>query len=148
MAELEVTNVMLNTALGVAIAGRITVKEELNYCKSDSYKKHVIDDYKSSSKYNAELGRDACSFLNKSCVNIICQLHPYFEDKFVLLRAFEANFDNESCKQGLDFVPFTAEEMDALWERDEQRGRSICNPPPPSNPTFWDVLDGSSASLS
>lgn len=105
----------------------------------------MIDNYKSSVEYNAELGREADSFLDKGCIHVICQLHPYFEGKSILLRAFEANFDNEACKQGADFVPFTTEEMDALRERDEQRGRAAWNPPPPSNPTFWDLLDGSHA---
>lgn len=139
VVELEATNVTLNTTRDEAIAGRIAVQEELTYCKSENYKKNIIDDFKSSVEYNAEMGREANSYLDKGCVHIIRQLHHHFEDKSILLKAFEANFDNEACKRGADFVPFTVEEMDALRERDEQRGRVVWNPPPPSNPNFWDL---------
>lgn len=143
LAKLEAADVSLNIAHDEAIASRIVTQEELNLCKSDRYKKNIVDDFKSSAEYNEVIGREAGSFLDKGCVHIIRQLHPYFEDKSIILRDFEANFDNEACRQGANFVPFTAEEMDALRERDEQRGRVVWNPPPLSNPTFWDLLDGS-----
>lgn len=61
------------------------------------------------------------------------------------MRDFSSNFDNEAFRKGSDFVPFTSEEMDALRERDEKRGRPFWNPPTPCNPTFWDMLSGSSS---
>lgn len=117
--KLEATNVTLNTARYEAIAGSIDVQEELTYCKLENYKKNIIDDFKSSAKYNAEMGREVGSYLDKGCVHIIRQLHPHFKDKSILLKAFETNFDNEACRWGADFVPFTAKEMDALRERHE-----------------------------
>lgn len=80
--------------------------------------------------------------MDKGCVLILRQLYLYFEDKSILLQAFHVNFDNEVYRQGADFVPFTIEEVDALPERDEQRGRPSWNPPTPTTPTFWDMLGG------
>lgn len=120
MVDLEATNVTLYIAHDEAIAGRIAVQEELAYCKSNNCKQHVIDDYKISTKYNAELGREVGSFLDKGYIHIIRQLQPYFEDKSILLMASEANINNEACRQGANFVPCTAQEMDALREKEEQ----------------------------
>lgn len=53
------------------------------------------DNFKSSAKYNAEMGREVGSYLDNGCIHIICQLHPYFEDKSILLKEFETSFDNE-----------------------------------------------------
>lgn len=105
LVELEASNINLNTARDEAIVGRITFQVELNFCKSDRYKKNIINDFKSSIEYGAEIGREAGSFLDKGCAHIICQLYHYFEDKSILLRAFEANFDNEACRRGTDFFP-------------------------------------------
>lgn len=125
IVEFNVANVSLNTTQNEAIASRISKQEELNFYKSDGYKKNILDEFKSSAKYNEKIGREAGSFLDKGCVYIIRQLHPYFEDKVILLRAFEANFDNKVCRQGTDFVPFIAEEIDALWKREEKRGMHV-----------------------
>lgn len=143
--ELEATNFALNTARDEAIAGCISTQEELNFCRSDTFKKNIIDDFKSLTTYHEEIDREARSFLDKGYVHIIRLLHPHFKDKSVLLRAFSTNFNNEACRKGADFVPFTAKEMDALRERGEKRGRPFWNPPTPCKPTFWDMLKGPSS---
>lgn len=134
VVELEIANKSLKTARNEAIACRIVVQEELAYCKSENYKENIINDYKSFAEYNEKIGREAGSYLDKGCVHIICQLHHHCEDKSILLRAFEANFDNEVCRRGADFVPYTTEEMDALREKDQRRGRVEWTLPPPSHP--------------
>lgn len=145
IAKLEAANVDLNIARDEAISSRISAQEELKYCKSDRFKKNIIDDdFKSSAGYNKEIGREAGSFLDKDCIHIIRQFHSYFEDKSILLRVFQAIFDNEVCRRGVNLVPFTAEEMDALRERNEKRGKHSWNPLGPTTPTFWELLDGSS----
>lgn len=78
MVELEAANVSLNTARYEAIAGRIAVQKELTYCNSDNYKKNIIDNFKNSTEYGSEIGREAGSYLDKGCVHIIRQLHHYF----------------------------------------------------------------------
>lgn len=118
ITELQSANVELNTTRDEAIASRIYTQEDLKYCKSDKFKKNIINDFKSSAVCHEEIGREVGSFLDKGCVHIIRQLHPYFEDKFVLLWAFQSNFDNVICRQGADFFPFTVEETDSLQERD------------------------------
>lgn len=50
ITELEAANVDLNTARDEAIASQISTKEELKYCKSDRFKKNIIDDFKSSAE--------------------------------------------------------------------------------------------------
>lgn len=45
LVELEAANINLNTARDEAIAGRIIVQEELNFCKSDRYKRNIVDDF-------------------------------------------------------------------------------------------------------
>lgn len=144
VSELEASNVSLNTTRDEAIVKQISVQEELAYCKSDNYKKNILDDFKSSVEYGVEISREAGSYLDKGCVHIIRQLHHHFEDKSVMLKAFEANFDSEACRRDTKFVPYTAEEMEALRDRDERRGRAEWTPLPISHPTFWELIDGSS----
>lgn len=55
-------------------------------------------------------------------------------DKSILLKAFEANFDNEACRQG-------TEDIEALRERDESKDLQLWVPPPINHPTFWELLD-------
>lgn len=141
VVELEVENSTLNTTRDEAVTGQISVQEELSFFKSDTFKKNIIDDFKSCTEFHEKIGREVGSFLDKGYAHIIRQLHPYFEDKSILLRAFFANFD--ACRRGTDIVPFTSEEMEVLRERDEKRGRPFWNPPTPSNPTFLEILDGS-----
>lgn len=62
-------------------------------------------------------------------------------DKSILLKAFEANFDNEACRQGTDFIPYTTEDIEALRERDESKDLQLWVPPPVNHPTFWELLD-------
>lgn len=52
LAELEVANVTLNTTQEEAITSRIATQEELNFCKSDRYKKNIVDDFKSLVEFN------------------------------------------------------------------------------------------------
>lgn len=143
IVELQAANVELNAARDQAIATLISTQEELKYSMSDNFKKNIIDDFKSSAAYHEEIGHEAGSFLDKGCAHIIRQLHPYFEDKSVLLQVLQSNFDNQVYRHGADFIPFTTEELDALQERDEKRGKPFWNPPNPSTPTFWEMLDGS-----
>lgn len=113
-AELEVENSALNTTREEAVVGQISTQEELNFCKLDAFKKNIIDDFKSSTEYHEEIDCEARSFFDKGCIHIILQLHQYFKDEFILLRTYSSNFDNDVCRRGADFVPFTSEEMDAL----------------------------------
>lgn len=55
-------------------------------------------------------------------MHIIHQLHHHFEDKSVLPKSFEANFDNKACRRGADFVTYTVKEMETLKGKDEKRG--------------------------
>lgn len=123
--ELRVANNDLNLARDEVVASRISMQEELEYCQSEDFKKKIM---KISPTYHEDIGREASSFLDKGCIHIIRQLHPYFEDKSILLQAFKSNFDNEFCRQG------------ALRERDGKRGRTFWKPPQPSSPTFWDMF--------
>lgn len=60
--ELQATNVDLNTARDEAIATHLSVQDELKYYKSETFKKHIIDYFKSSSDYHEEISREAVSF--------------------------------------------------------------------------------------
>lgn len=97
IAELEERNIQLNTTRDEVVAEKLSTQEELNYSKSDSFRKHVIDDFKSGADYMNEVGKEATTFLDKGCVHIIQQLHHHFQDKSILLQAFEADFDDEIC---------------------------------------------------
>lgn len=120
--EFEASNVGLSIAQVEVITQQIFVQEELAYCKSENFKKNRIDNYKSSEEYESENSREASSYLDKGCVHIIHQLHHHFEDKSILLKAFEANFDNMACRRGANFVTYTIKEMEDLKGKDEKRG--------------------------
>lgn len=75
IAELRAVNVELNTTCDEAIVSWISTQEELKYCKSDRFKKNIIDDFKSSTAYHEEISREPWSFLDKGCIHIIRQLH-------------------------------------------------------------------------
>lgn len=113
----------MNTTRDEAVAQSLSTQEELAYCKSDNFKKNIINDFKSSSKYGSEMSKEASSYLDKGCFHIIHQLHHHFMDKSILLKAFEANFDNEACRQGTDFIPYMTEDIEAL--REEMRAKTF-----------------------
>lgn len=102
----------------------------------------MIDNFKGSEDFGKELRKEVITFLEKGCIHIIRQLHPYFEDKSVLLQAFKANFDNEACHKGADFVPYTTEELDALHDNDLKDNLPEWIPPPVSHPSFSELLEG------
>lgn len=112
----------MSIAQDEVITQQISVQEELAYCKSGNFKKNRIENYKSSEEYESENSREASSYLDKGCVHIIHQLHHHFEDKSVLPKAFEANFDSKACRRGADFVTYTVKEMETLKGKDEKRG--------------------------
>lgn len=102
--ELEESNTNLNTKRDEVVVQSLSTQEELAYYKSDNFKKNIIDYLKSSYEYILKMINDASSYLDKGCVQIICQLHHHFVDMSILLKAFEANFDNETCRRGTNFV--------------------------------------------
>lgn len=67
---------------------RLSAQKELDYYKSKNFKKHIIDDFKSSGEFVSAMGKEAISFIDKVCVHIIRQLHHHFQDKSVLLQAY------------------------------------------------------------
>lgn len=48
MAELRAENAQLNKAWDEAVESKISVQEELKYCKSARFRKNIIDNFKSS----------------------------------------------------------------------------------------------------
>lgn len=78
--ELEESNIRLNTARDKVIAQTISTLEELTYCKSDNFKKNIIDEFKSSGEYDSDMRKEASSYLDKGCVHIIRQHHHHFQD--------------------------------------------------------------------
>lgn len=90
-----------------AVDKKLSAQEELKYCKSDNFRKHVIEDFKSDGKFVKKVGNEAATFLDKGCVHIIRKLHHHFQDKSILLQALEANFDDEIYWGETDFVPYT-----------------------------------------
>lgn len=63
--QLEAANSALNTAQDKAIASRISTQEELSFCKSNGFKKNIINDFKSSIELSKKIGCEAGSFLDK-----------------------------------------------------------------------------------
>lgn len=141
IADLEERNIQLNTARDEVFAKKLSTQEELNYYKSDSFRKHVIDDFKRGADFVKEVGKEATTFLDKGWVHIIQKLHHHFQDKSILLQDFEADFDDEIFRGGTDFVPYTSEEFNALHNNDIEVRRSEWAPPPPSHPVFWELLE-------
>lgn len=78
IGDLKERNMQLNTAWDEAVAANISVQEELAYCKFGSFKKHVIDDFKSGGEFVEEVGKEAATYIDKGCVYIIKQLHHHF----------------------------------------------------------------------
>lgn len=78
IADFEERNIKLNTARDEAMTKKLSAQEELNYCKSDSFWKHVIVDFKSGGDFVKDVGKEADTFLDKRYVNIIRQLHHHF----------------------------------------------------------------------
>lgn len=123
-SNLEEKNIGLNTTRDEAVAQQLSTQEELNYYKSDNFKKHIIDDFKWGEDFGKEIRKEAVTFLDKGCVHIICQLYHYFEDKSVLLQALEVNFDDEACQRGMNFVSYTTKEWDVVKDNDAKAGLS------------------------
>lgn len=126
----------LNIARDETIVARLSTQDELDYYKFENFKKHIINDFKSHGEFVLVAGKEAISFVDKGCVHIIRQLHHHFQDKSVLLQAYEANFDDDICRGGSDFVPYTSEELDALHKNDIPEGKREWVSPTPSQPTF------------
>lgn len=77
-------NFALNTTRDEAITSPIYIQEELNFYMSDTFKKNIINDFKSLIEYNEEIGHEVGLLLDKDCVHIIYQLHPHFKDNMFL----------------------------------------------------------------
>lgn len=89
IADLEERNVQFNIARDEPVAEKLSTQEELNYCKFDSFRKHVIDDFRSGGEFAKEVGKEAATYLDKGSVHIIWQLHHHFKGKSILLQAFK-----------------------------------------------------------
>lgn len=85
IGDLEEKNLQLNSARDEAIVVRLSAQKELDYYKSKNFKKHIIDDFKSSGEFVSAMGKEAISFIGKGCIHIIRQLYHHFQDKSVLL---------------------------------------------------------------
>lgn len=64
----------------------------VTYLESGDYTAKVVDVYRSSSKYEEEVYKQAIGFYERGCAHVLRQLHHLVPDKASLCRIFEGSY--------------------------------------------------------
>lgn len=118
----------------------VELNKDIEWYKSEEFKNRMVDDFRGSDEYKNELCGKAYVFMNSGAAHIVRQIHHFFKDKTPLLQAYDGLYGERAYRGGSDFVPYTEEELRQISGFDRKKGEEPWQPPPPTNPTFFDML--------